>query len=239
MIRAVLFDLEGTLVTSLERQTAIVKEAFKRASVDLQVDVKSIYHLRSKPEFHTSENFIALVYALHKRLPATTQSLENVKEEGLVKQAHIEYKRLRRENAFEEKSELIPKAKEALDYFKKKGVKTAIVTNANKKLSRKLLERFSLEPTLLITEEECGCEKPDPKMFEWSLNALKVKPEDALVIEDSVAGIKAAKMLGMKTIGVLTGNSKKEEMDAAKPDAVLENVAQIVKWFQNKVIPWI
>ncbi|MDV7270039.1 HAD family hydrolase [Thioclava sp. A2] len=68
--------------------------------------------------------------------------------------------------------------------------------------------------------------KPAPDLFLLAAQEMGVAPEDCVVIEDSIAGIQAAKAAGMRVIG-FTGGSHAiparlpEKVRAERPDAIL------------------
>ena len=49
--------------------------------------------------------------------------------------------------------------------------------------------------------------KPNPQIFLKAAEELNARPEDCVVFEDSIAGIKAANAAGMKVVGITTGNT--------------------------------
>ena len=48
--------------------------------------------------------------------------------------------------------------------------------------------------------------KPNPQIFLKAAESLNARPEDCVVFEDSIAGIKAANAAGMKVVGITTGH---------------------------------
>jgi putative hydrolase of the HAD superfamily len=61
----------------------------------------------------------------------------------------------------------------------------------------------------VITSEECGCEKPSPEIFRAALEALKVKPGDAVMVGDKYdLDIDGAKNVGMHAIWLRKGEPK-------------------------------
>jgi putative hydrolase of the HAD superfamily len=61
----------------------------------------------------------------------------------------------------------------------------------------------------VITSEECGCEKPSPEIFRAALEALNVKPDEAVMVGDKYdVDIVGAKALGMHTIWLRKGEPK-------------------------------
>ena len=69
----------------------------------------------------------------------------------------------------------------------------------------------------LITAEQVDKGKPDPEIYEIAKNKSRRNESDCLVIEDSIAGIKAAKMAKMKCLG-LTTSLPEDDLIAAGAD---------------------
>ncbi len=74
--------------------------------------------------------------------------------------------------------------------------------------------------------------KPAPDLFLHAAAAMKTRPEDCLVIEDSTAGIEAAKSAGMTVIGFTGGSHAqmpgyRETLETLKPDAVISDMAEL------------
>jgi len=62
----------------------------------------------------------------------------------------------------------------------------------------------------IVDETMVSRGKPDPEVYLTTATCLGRKPEDCVVIEDSLAGIQAAKSAGMKVIGITTTHSPEE-----------------------------
>ena len=61
--------------------------------------------------------------------------------------------------------------------------------------------------------------KPNPQIFLKAAEELKARPEDCVVFEDSLAGIKAANAAGMKVVGITTGHTA----DQLQPSGLIIN----------------
>ena len=57
-----------------------------------------------------------------------------------------------------------------------------------------------LDFDFILTADDTPYRKPDPKVFLIAAEALNVKPEECLVIEDSYSGCQAARAAGMKLV---------------------------------------
>jgi phosphoglycolate phosphatase len=71
-----------------------------------------------------------------------------------------------------------------------------------------------------------GCQpKPSPEAFVGCARRLNIKIDRCVVVGDSVVDIRAGKSAGMRTVAVLSGIYSCMELQAEKPDLVLENVS--------------
>lgn len=84
------------------------------------------------------------------------------------------------------------------------GVPMAVVTGAQR---AEVLAVLDSCPTgrhikILVTDEDVGAGKPDPEGFLAGARLLGVRPQDVLVFEDSVPGVRGARAAGMTCIAV-------------------------------------
>lgn len=90
------------------------------------------------------------------------------------------------------------------------GIRTAIVTSSNRP---KMDVVFSHLPALarytsaLVTDEDVTASKPDPQGYLIGASRLGVKPAECIVMEDSLAGLRAGLASGAKVVGLTTTNS--------------------------------
>ncbi|SCZ04825.1 HAD family hydrolase [Microvirga guangxiensis] len=118
-----------------------------------------------------------------------------------------------------------------LDWAEAQGIKIALVTNAPRLNAEHMLdvlgitERFPVQ----ITIDQVARGKPDPLPYLTALERLGVRAEEAIAFEDSPSGMKAAKGAGIYSFGVLTG-LKAEEMLAVGADATLADFRDSGLW---------
>jgi beta-phosphoglucomutase len=124
---------------------------------------------------------------------------------------------------FEEKEEFYRKeygphvkSVEGLENFlaelKNAGIKMAMATSASVTDINFILDRIPIRKyfdvivdSTMITEP-----KPSPQIFLKAAEILNTRPENCVVFEDSLAGIKAANSGGMKVVGITTGHTAAE-----------------------------
>lgn len=69
--------------------------------------------------------------------------------------------------------------------------------------------------------------KPDPEMILKAIEKMNLKPEECVTIGDSIYDIQAGKRAGTRTIGVCSGNSNREVMEAESPDLIFEQFGEL------------
>lgn len=250
-VRAVLFDLEGVLDDHLSRQHATAEMALREAGVKLHYKVSEAYRLRTNPFMHEKVPFLRALLlfdrigirkvlgmkpdALEKALDIRSKDLTDAELERISKAAEG-YSRIRREpEKLRKFIKPIAGSKTLLSELKRAGLRVGVVTNANPAMARYLLENHGLDKHVdaLITGEDVTREKPDPQGIRLLLKRLRIKPTETILIEDSLAGIRAGKEAKLKaTIGVLTGLTGKKEFENAggnnRPDIVLNRAYEIL-----------
>ncbi len=91
-----------------------------------------------------------------------------------------------------------------LAYLKEKGYRTVLATSSNRSRVDKILEQTNLET--YFDDSICGDEiekgKPNPDVFLKACDKVGVKPMEAIVLEDSEAGIQAAYSAGIPVVCV-------------------------------------
>ncbi|MBN2502664.1 MAG: HAD-IA family hydrolase, partial [Anaerolineales bacterium] len=100
-----------------------------------------------------------------------------------------------------------------------------VVTSANRPLAKVRMQSAGLPlPEMMVTAEDVQRGKPDPEPYLLGAEKINTSVEGGIVIEDSPAGIRAAKAAGLRVIAVVTTH-KKEELTQA--DFIVESLAQL------------
>ena len=79
----------------------------------------------------------------------------------------------------------------------------AVATSCSAPLAAARLGATGIEPTVLVTASDTALGKPNPDPYLAAAARLGVPPEECLVVEDAVAGIAAGRAAGCATLGVL------------------------------------
>ncbi len=241
-LKGVLFDLEGVLVDNKPLQVFAVTRGFEKAGVKLAADLDYAFSLRALPEFHQKMDFLRCVLALNKlnKNASPEELLKEISSFGeedqkIVSAINAEYMRVRRQPEVALKFVTPLGDLNAFSGFLKgKGLKIGVVTNANKILSQAVLKEFDFQHDLLVTEEDCGAEKPDPKPYTYAAEHLGLNVKDCVVVEDTIAGLRAGKAAGCTVIGVLTGSAKESEL-LPEADFIARDLLGVKKLIAEKL----
>lgn len=101
-----------------------------------------------------------------------------------------------------DESEILPGVMMILNYLKER--EQFIALGSASKNARPILEKTGILSYFdtIVDGNDVSNAKPDPEVFLLAAKILKVKPEDSIVFEDSVAGIQAANIGGMISVGI-------------------------------------
>ncbi|BAW01843.1 hydrolase [Thermus thermophilus] len=184
MLKAVLFDLDGTLADTDPLHLLAWREAL--APYGLEVD----------PIFYRKR----ISGRLNPEIVRDLLGLEGEEAERLIAAKEARFR------ALAQGLRPTPGLAEFLEHIREKGLLWGVVTNAPKENARHVLEALGLRPPLLVLAEEVGRGKPDPLPYRVALRRLGVAPEEALAFEDSPSGVRSAVGAGIPTYGLLTGH---------------------------------
>lgn len=133
------------------------------------------------------------------------------------------------ENCYAHQLQLMPGAREALLRAKEKGMKIALATSAPRKWVDIMIKSniLGIPFDVTVTADDVHAGKPDPAVFNKALELLKVKAEEALVIDDAPAGIEAARRAGIYALNYLP---------RAHSPSIHEGYSVITKWASLPVV---
>jgi len=121
-----------------------------------------------------------------------------------------------------------PGAKELLKDLIKNKVKIATASQNIRKNIDFYLEEVGIKEKFdaITTVEELTKFKPDPQIFEITCKKLNVKPEECVMIDDSLFGFEPAKRLGIKTIGIASKFQDKKKLEKVA-DIVIDSLEEL------------
>lgn len=183
-IKAVIFDLDGTLVKSLwvwrDIDLLYLEEYDQQAGEEVLEEIEGM-------SFTESAQFFKEKFDLK-------ESIEEIKDKWI----EMAYER------YSEKVELVDGAREFIEYLKSKNIKVGIGTSNSRELAEATLRSNGVLGFVdaFMTSCEVGKGKPNPDIFLGVAKCLGVEPSECLVFEDTYAGMLAGVRAGMKVYGV-------------------------------------
>lgn len=200
MIKAVIFDLDGTLYHYEHANEAGYRKLREYARDTLGME-PSAFDQAHKAAFARQEVLLgSLVAAMHNRYLRFQLILE---EAGLPLIPHVIAMNDIYWNAFLEAMEPSPHLESALASLRQSGLKLGIGTNMTLDYQLRKLETLGVMPLLdfLVASEEVNSEKPEPKIFVRCAQKAGCAPEECLFIGDNIRhDVHGARAAGMQAL---------------------------------------
>ena len=195
MIKGVIFDMDGTIVDSLPYHYEAWKIFFNENKVE---------NFSEKLKDYKGGGTLDLMTAVYgdkysrKELKIMTDDKEIIFREIY-------------------KNNVVPIAgfMEMFELIKSKKILVGIASNAIRKNVKMILSELKIyeEFDSIICGDEVRRGKPDPEMFNATVNRFKLKKEECLIFEDSVEGVTAAVNSDVDVIGITSSSSDKTLRD--------------------------
>jgi pyrophosphatase PpaX len=188
MLKAVLFDLDGTLIDSIPLIRLSFEHTFHQLGLPWgkgEVLNTIGLPLRDVAEDYApgnAETFLAVYAEFQKKT-----------QDKLLKP--------------------FPETKKTLNHLQEKGYHIGVVTSKRRKATKTSLDITELKKYLevVISVEDAQKPKPNPDCLLAALKQLDIQPNEAVYIGDSIYDILTGKNAGAATIGVTWGIAAKEE----------------------------
>jgi phosphoglycolate phosphatase len=128
-----------------------------------------------------------------------------------------------------EMGKLIPGTEDTLKSLKQRGIKIGIITRNCEDAVRKVFPNLNDFCDVFVSRNSVRKVKPHPDHLTYAMELLKASGEESVMVGDHIIDVQAGKGVGMKTIGVLTGRTRKEEFEKAGADYILRDVSEITE----------
>ncbi|MCI7766752.1 MAG: HAD family phosphatase [Oscillospiraceae bacterium] len=186
--KAVIFDIDGTLADSMGVWTESDRIFLSRRGIEYDIEVSAV--LKSM-HFMSAAEYLKNLYSLPESTEEVAREITDI---------------VREKYFFEVK--LMPYAKELIQSLSERGIKMCAATSNSRELAEGGLRHNGILESLefIVTSDEAGSSKDDPKIFFMCAEKLGVSPSETAVIEDSPHAAKTAFENGFYTIGVNSGH---------------------------------
>lgn len=218
MIKAVIFDMDGVIIDSeplylgwfqkfLEANDIFVqKEEFNRlagCSAKMEKQLLGKWWNASENEYKTEEEIYDLFDAFYEEdIKKNPYSYVDIKDKDID---------------------------EVMDVLKRNGYKVAIASSSPMEVIKYVINQIDVEKyvDVIVSGEMFHESKPNPEIYNFTLNRLQLKPEECVAIEDSTYGIQAAKGADITTLAKKDNRFHFEQKIA---DEVIEDLLQIIRF---------
>ena len=213
-IRAIIFDMDGTLIDSIDVYHAILKDVMECLGMELTSSREILFESLSQ-----GKRLSDIIFP---------PDLENRRR--IVEQFNALAIDAFKETFLRGKVELIDGVSRVLDELKGRGFSLAIVTSSMTEVVVPFLKGKNLYSYLncVLGRTEVPQLKPSPEPLLKCMEILSVEPRETIYVGDSAVDIQAGKAAGVWTVGVLTGASDLILLKAEAPDAILHSMGDLL-----------
>ena len=204
-LKAVLFDLDGTLIDSIDHIIACWQETV-RTCLGREITREEVLPTLGR----------ALLECFEELAPGRGEELRE------VYRAH-------QKTTHDTMVTLFPGTRETLDKLRDAGLTLGLVTSKGLPVTMEGLNLFDLVPyfSTLVTYEDTTRHKPNPDPLLVGMERLDVQPADVVYVGDAVVDIQAGKAAGTHTIGVTWGAGDRDSLIASMPDYLCDSMEEV------------
>jgi pyrophosphatase PpaX len=202
-----LFDLDGTLIDSIELILNSARHAFTGRQGHVPSDAEWLSHVGT---------------------PLATTFRRYARDESDVEALIAKYREYQLAN-HDRLTSAYEAVVDTLDALRLAGHPLGVVTSKTESLARRGLEHVGLGDhfDVIVGCDTCELHKPDPGPVLHALRELARAPSDAVFIGDSVHDMLAGNAAGVTSIAALWGPFTREDLAASEPKHYLERISDL------------
>jgi HAD superfamily hydrolase (TIGR01509 family) len=211
MIKAIIFDLDGTLVDSVKYHAEAWVKAFKEYGYDFSHETLS-QQIGKGSEFIVGE-------------------LLSSEEAEKLHSDIAQYRKQYYQDNLLEKVQPFPKVKDLFEAIKADGIKIVLASSARKETIGHYKQLLEIEDLIegATSTDEVEKSKPEPDIFRTALDKLDgISADEAIVVGDSPYDAIAAKKIDLTTIGLLGGGFSEDTLKDAGCVAIYKDPADLL-----------
>lgn len=225
-VRAVLFDLDGTLLDTLEDITAALNQALAERQIALlpAAEVRELIG-RGAP------------LLIARALLHLGVHMEREAEAALLDRFNFHCARLQALDRH--RTRIYPGVEHCLYQLYRLGLRVAVVTNKQQRLASDLLQRLRLSQWIqaVVGGDSCERRKPDPQPLQFACRVLQVEPAQALMVGDSLHDVQAARAAGLPVVCVPYGYNEGADPRRLPCDALVDTLDTLPALLLDAVTP--
>jgi phosphoglycolate phosphatase len=214
-VDAVLFDLDGTLIDSIESYYRIVEIVLEKMKFPV-VSRKTILMAAKNDEFNWD--------MVLPDVPGCSKKETAAKAWKMIEKIYPEQ--------FLKNVEPFPETANVIQQLFNHNIKIGIVTSTHKKNIQDKLEILNQAGIsnlieTVVSNGDVERKKPFPDPLILCRDRMGFKSDQCVYVGDMGIDIAAGKAAGMKTIGILTGFETRKDLMDKQPDAIIESIVDL------------
>ena len=216
MFKAVIFDVDGTLVDTVDLHTQAWVKAFKQEGYDLPYD--ELRQQIGKGEEKIVADFLS-PEEVEKVGENITEFRKEFYQDKLISQARP-----------------FDRVRELFERLKQDDIKIVLASSARTGSLDYYQEILNIKDLIdgATSTQDVEESKPAPDVFVAALNKLKgVEASDVIVVGDSPYDAQAANKVDLRTVGVLCGGFSEESLKESGCIAIYKDPADILEKYQE------
>jgi HAD superfamily hydrolase (TIGR01509 family) len=218
LLKAVIFDIDGTLVDSVDLHARAWHAAF--AHFGHQVEFSAV-----RSQIGKGGDQLMPMFLSKEEIARRGEEIEEYRS-NLYKQQYLP-----RVRGFPEVQQLIERIKE-------NGLQVALASSAKSDELQTYKQIAGIEDPIdeETSADDAAKSKPHPDIFKAALDRLGVAASEAIVVGDSPYDAQAAGKIGLRTIGVLCGGFPPADLRQAGCIAIYRDPADLLRRFDPSVL---
>jgi len=216
MPKAVIFDVDGTLIDSVDLHAKFWQDAFSEYGRDIPFD-------DIRGQIGKGGDQLMPVFLSEDDLEAFGKELEK-RRSAILKERYLP------------KVEAFPGVRALFEHLRAKNVAIALASSAKEDELEVYKKVADIEDLIdeQTSSDDAESSKPDPDIFLAALERLgKPDPKDVIVVGDTPYDAEAAGKAGLRTIGVLCGGFSEDSLRKAGCIAIYQDPADLLAHYEG------
>lgn len=219
MIQAVIFDVDGTLVDTVDMHA----EAWQQASAEFG---KEIEFEAVRSQIGKGADKLMPVFLSREELEEFGKQLEDLRADIYARSCLHE-------------AQAFPKVRELLERLRDDGIRIALASSAPEDELKVYKKAADIEDLIeaATSADDAEESKPEPDIFAAALESLGgIDPENCVVVGDTPYDAIAAGKIGLRFIGLLSGGFPEDSLTTNGAIEIHRDAADLLENYENSVI---
>ena len=218
-MRAVIFDIDGTLLNSVDLHAKAWVEAFRHFGVETEeAEVRS--------QIGKGGDQLMPVFLSKERIEKDGKEIESYRSD-LFKREYLD------------KVKPFPAVRPLFERLRQEGLTVALASSGKKDEVKHYQELLGIADLIDVatSSDDADRSKPHPDIFQAAIDKLDgIAPEDMIVVGDTPYDAEAADKAGLRTIGVLCGGFPESDLKGAGCVAIYRDPQHLLDAFDDTIL---